>query len=94
VGAELWFAAQPIAGALVEIYPRRGISLIPDPDVLDDTHCRVARSAGGSSGPPERHPAYFLKGRDPGPGTVRNKAADQRQRGTIGCGPIQSASLP
>jgi hypothetical protein len=37
IGAELWLAAQPIAGTLVKIYPRsRGISLLPDPDVLDD----------------------------------------------------------
>jgi hypothetical protein len=35
IGSALWLAAQPIAGTLVEIYLRsRGISLLPDPDVL------------------------------------------------------------
>jgi hypothetical protein len=94
----LWLAAQPIVGTLVEIYPRsRGIAPLPDPDVLDDFIAEapevpadvlaILRSAKADI-------LRILKWRDPATGTVRSQAADQRQRGTMGSGPVRSASFP
>jgi hypothetical protein len=48
--ARVRLAAQPISGMLVNIYPRsRGISLLPDPDVLDGLIAEPVEVAGGSS---------------------------------------------
>jgi hypothetical protein len=83
----LWLAAQPIAGTLVEIYPRsRGISLLPDPDVLDDLIAKapeVPADVLAILKPAKADILRILKWSDPAQAPSET-GGDQLQRGTMG----------